>query len=124
MAGRYRSRARRLAVDATMAGVAASVTLWHRLPLLALSSLRADAERSIEMARMVDEKLAAMVEGSVRINIEAMRIAGAAAAGRLRMHHLPGAAASIAAAGLRPSFRRVNANAKRLNRRAVRQLTG
>src|SRR5262245_53518185 len=124
MAVRYRSRARRLPVDATMAGAAACVTVWHRLPLLALSSWRADAERRIEMARMVDEKLAAMVEGSVRVNIEAMRIAGAAAAGRLRMHHFPGAAASIAAAGLRPSFRRVNANAKRLNRRAVRRPTG
>jgi hypothetical protein len=124
MARRHRSRARRLPVDATFAGVAACMTLWHRFPLLALASLREDAERRIEMARMVDEKLAAFVEGSLRANVEVMRLAGAAATGRLRPQDVPGAAASIAAAGLQPSFRRVNVNAKRLNRRAVRRLTG
>jgi hypothetical protein len=123
MARRYRSKARAFPVDAAFAGAAACVTLWYRLPLLALSSLGEDVERRMETARMVEEKLAAMVEGSLRANVEVMRVAGAAATGRLQPQDIAAAAASIAAAGLQPSFRRVRANAKRLNRRAIRRLT-
>ena len=60
------------------------------------------------------------IEGAWDAQVEALRIAGQAATGRLQLDDLAGAPADIAAAGLRPAFRRVKANSKRLHRRGTR----
>lgn len=67
---------------------------------------------------MVDEKSAAFLEGVLAANMEAVRVMTAAAAGQVEA--LMNAPFTIATAGLKPAFRTVNANAKRLNRRAAR----
>ena len=113
-----RKRGTDLGTDSMIAATSAAMTLWHRLPMFGLASMATAAQRQAEAARMVDEKAAAFVEGAIAANMEAVRILGAAATGRFGA--LMNAPVAIARAGLRPAFRRVNANAKRLNRRAIR----
>ena len=105
-------------MDAAAASAHTGVTLWYRLPLFGIASLAPMVERRLEGARMVDEKLAAMVEGVVQANIEAVRLVTAAATGRLDAEEMVAAPAAIAAAGLRPAFRTVRANARRLHHRS------
>ena len=107
-----------LGTDCMRAATSAATTLWHRLPMFGLASVTTVAERQAEAARMVDEKAAAFIEGAIAANVEAMRMLSAAAMGQFGP--LMNAPIAIASAGLRPAFRRVNANAKRLNRRAIR----
>jgi hypothetical protein len=111
---------RNFATDTMFAGAAAAMTLWYRLPLFGFASLMSAAERQAEAFRMVDEKAAAMVEGALLANLEVARLVGAVATGQMRPHDLGVAPIRVAAAGLKPAFRRVNANAKRLTRRALR----
>jgi hypothetical protein len=120
MARRKRSNHVKFAMDAAAASAHTGITLWYRLPLFGLASLAPMMERRLEGARMVDEKLAAMVEGLVQANIEAVRLTSAALTGRLGAQDIAGVPASIAAAGLRPAFRTVRANARRLHRRSLR----
>jgi hypothetical protein len=94
------------------------MTLWHRLPMFGFASLATAAERQSEATRMVDEKTAALIEGCVAANMEAVRMFSAVAMGQFAS--LWNAPMAIASAGLKPAFRTVNANAKRLNRRALR----
>ena len=89
----------------------AFVTLWYRIPMLAT------AGKPDSMGRMVGEKTAAWIEGAWDAQVEALRIAGKAATGQLQPAEFAGAPAQIAAAGLRPAFRRVKANSRRLRRR-------
>jgi hypothetical protein len=91
-----------LAMDGAMAATSMSMTLWHRLPIF--------------------EKTAAFIEGCVAANIEAARMFGAAATGQIAP--IANGPLAIASAGLKPAFRTVNANAKRLNRRAIRNTFG
>ena len=107
-----------LAMDGALAATSISMTLWHRLPMFGFASLASAAERQAEATRMVDEKAAAFIKGCVAANMEAVRMIGAAAMGQIAP--LTNAPTSIASVGLRPAFRKVNANAKRLNRRAMR----
>lgn len=118
MAKRTRRALTNFAADSVLAGAAAAMTLWYRLPMLAFASLVPLAKRQAEATRMVDEKAAAMVEGALLANMEMVRIAGAAAMGRPQ--DLGAASIAIAAAGMRPAFRTVRANARRLNRAALR----
>jgi hypothetical protein len=111
-----------LAMDGAVAATSMSMTLWHRLPMFGIASLASAAERQAEATRMVDEKSAAFIEGCVAANMEAVRMFGAAAMGQFAP--LTNAPLSIASAGLKPAFRKVNANAKRLSRRAVRNAFG
>jgi hypothetical protein len=120
MAKRKRSNHVKFAMDAAAASAHTGITLWYRLPLFGLASLAPMMERRLEGARMVDEKLAAMVEGVVQANIEAVRLTSAALTGRLGAEEIASAPASIAAAGMRPAFRAVRANARRLHRRSLR----
>lgn len=107
-------------VDATFAGAATAMTLWYRLPMFAFASLTSFAQRQAEATRMIDEKAAALVEGTLMAGMEMVRLAGAAATGRMRPDQLATAPIAIAAAGLKPAFRTVRANARRLNRPALR----
>jgi hypothetical protein len=120
MARRRRSNHLKFAMDAAAASAHTGVTLWYRLPLFGIASLAPMVERRLEGARMVDEKLAAMVEGVVEANMEMVRLASAAVMGQLRADEMAAAPATIAAASLRPAFRTVRANARRLHRRASR----
>jgi hypothetical protein len=105
-----------LAVDLGMAGFHAGVTLWYRLPMMA-SAFAANGKPDNEMMRMVSEKIAAVFEGAVNVQVEAMKMAAAAVTGRLTMRDVAAAPATIAAASLRPAFRRVRANSHRLHRK-------
>jgi hypothetical protein len=114
MARRGRGSLVDFALDAVFTGAAAATTLWYRLPEFAWSSVVPLAQRQAEAARMVDEKSAALVEGALLANLELVRIAGAAASGRMRPQDLGTVPLALAAAGLRPAFRTVRANARRL----------
>jgi len=106
--------------DAIFAGAATAMTLWYRLPMFAFTSVTSYAQRQAEATRMIDEKSAAVVEGTLMAGMEMVRLAGAMATGRMGAHEWGAAPVSIAAAGLKPAFRTVRANAKRLNRQALR----
>jgi hypothetical protein len=108
------------ATDCGVAAAHAGMTLWFRLPMFGFASLVPMAQRQAEAARMIDEKAAAMVEGALMANLEAVRLLGAVATGRIQPHELGMAPMAIAAAGLKPAFRRVRANAERLGKRAAR----
>ncbi len=112
-----RSRKRKtslFAAEVGLAGMHTFMTLWYRLPMFAAGMAPS------ELGRMVSEKAAAAFEGVWDAQIEALRIAGEAATGRLQLDDLAGAPADIVAAGLRPAFRRVKANSRRLHRRGSR----
>jgi len=109
-------------MDSMAAATAATMTLWHRLPMFGLASLATVAERQAETTRMVNEKTTAFVAGCVAANMEVMRIWSAAAMGRLGPAR--SAPVAIAQASLKPAFRKVKANAKRLNRKAVSRALG
>jgi hypothetical protein len=108
------------AMDSVMAGASTLMTLSFRLPMFAWTSLVPFAQRQAEMVRMVDEKAAAMVEGAVLANIELVRLAGVAASGRMRPDEVASAAVGLAAAGMRPAYKTVRANARRLHRQSLR----
>ena len=111
-----------VAMDSAIAATSVSMTLWHRLPMFGFASLTGAAERQAEATRMVDEKSAAFIEGCIAANIEAVRMFSAAAMGQFAP--LANAPLTMASAGLKPAFRTVNANARRLNRRAIRDAFG
>jgi hypothetical protein len=114
---RRRYRHQTFAADAALAGAAAAVTLWYRLPMLALHAVSPSPQSRREQSRFIPEKAAAAVEGALSANAEAVRLIGAAALGRLTASELADAPFAIAAAGMKPAFRTVRGNAKRLARR-------
>jgi hypothetical protein len=107
----------RFAAELAAAGTHAAVTLWYRLPCFGALWLMSDARRQAEAVRMVSEKMAAGFEGSLDAGAAAARLAGVAATGRLRPGDLACAPTTILRASLRPAFRRVRANSRRLRRR-------
>ena len=109
----------RLAAELNIAGLHAFMTLWYRLPMFA-SSFAWSGKSQPEFSRMISEKAGAAMEGAWDAQVEALRIAGEAATGQLAFADLAGLPAHVAAAGLRPAFRRVRANSKRLHRRGTR----
>lgn len=115
-------RGSNLGTDSMVAATSAAMTLWHRLPMFGFASLTTAAERQSEATRMVDEQTAAYIEGCVAANMEVVRMFSAASMGQFAP--LLNAPMAIASAGLRPACRTVNANAKRLNRRAMRSALG
>ena len=117
-----RRRSSNLGTDSMLAATSAAMTLWHRLPMFGLASLATATQRQSEATRMLDEKAAAFIEGCVAANMEAVRLFGAAAMGQFAP--LMNAPMTIASAGLKPAFRTVNANAKRLNRKAIKTALG
>jgi len=113
-----RRTSNQIASEFGLAGMHTFMTLWYRLPMFA-ASFAAAGRSQPEFGRMVSEKAAAMVEGAIDAQVEAMRIAGDVATGQLGFADFAGAPAHIAAAGLRPAFRRVKANSRRLHRRSL-----
>jgi hypothetical protein len=117
MASSSSYRPAKFAAELVAAGTHAAVTLWCRLPCFGALWLMSDAQRQTEAARMVSEKMAAGFEGSLDAGVAAARLVGAAATGRLRPGDLACAPTTILRASLRPAFRRVRANSRRLRRR-------
>lgn len=108
-----------LAADFGIAALHTGFTLWHRLPMLAAAlALQGKAQDAAEMQRMISEKAAALANGMLDAQREMMRLSAAAMTGRLGFADLPHVSAAITAAGLRPAFRTVKANSRRLRRRA------
>jgi hypothetical protein len=96
-----------LAIDLGAAFVDTSITLWWRWPILMAAAT--PSRDSVELNRMVSEKVTAATSGMVAAQSEAMRIAARAIGGKKSPH----AATAVAAAALKPAFRTVKANAKR-----------
>ena len=87
------------------------ITLWWRWPILMAAGM--PSKDTAELHRMVSEKARAVTRGLLAAQTEAMRITVAALNGEATLD-APGA---IAAAALRPAFRTVRANARRLGRK-------
>ena len=106
-----------LATGMGLAGMHSAITLWYRLPMLAMACTPHGSSRhGPEVSRMVSEKTSAAVEGLFDAQKEMMRLTAAAMTGRLDFTAMSDAAVSVAAAGMRPTFRTVKANSRRLSR--------
>ncbi len=70
-----------------------------------------------ECSRMVSEKLNAYCEGMFAAHRMAVQLTIEAATGRMPFCDYPNAGVEITTAGLRPAFRTVKANSRRLSRR-------
>jgi hypothetical protein len=110
------------ATASAVAAASTAMTLWHRMPMFGFTSPATAAERRAETVRMMDEKASAFVEGSLDASMEAYRALCAAMMGQFAP--LMNAPLAIACASLTPAFHTVNANAKRLNRRAIKSALG
>jgi hypothetical protein len=106
-----------LAAELGLAGLHTLTTLWYRLPAIAAGYASAGRLQP-EYGKMMGEKAAAWLDGMWDAQVETVRIAGEAATGRLTFADMAAAPSRIAAAGLRPAFRRVKANSRRLRRRS------
>jgi hypothetical protein len=103
--------------DWALSSAYAASTIWHRLSWFGAAAVMTQAERQAEATRMLAEKIAAAYEGSWKAGLEATRMTWGIALGAK-----PGVGAStaIADAAVRPALRKARANARRLNRRAVK----
>ena len=106
-----------LAAGLGLASMHAGTTMFYRWPMLAAACAE-PGKPNAEMSRMVNEKTAAFIQGAFAAQREAMRLTGAAMTGQLDVTDLTHAAASITDAGLRPAFRTVKANSRRLSRKS------
>lgn len=106
----------RSAVAALEMGQASAITLGHRLPMLAAMPFFPQPESLFELNRMVTEKLAVAIEGSVAAGGETAILAASAAFGRAGPVELATGMFSIAEAATHPARRQVHANARRLSR--------
>jgi hypothetical protein len=106
-----------MSVDWAFSNASAAATIWHRLSLFGAVALMSETERQAEAARMVGEKIAAAYEGGWKASLAATEAMWGAALGK---KPTAGTAAAIADAAVRPALRKARANARRLNRRAVK----
>lgn len=96
--------------------IAASVTIAHRMALMATPS-GFDAAGQREALRMVSEKLAAATEGSFEAAIETGRFMMRSALGQVSPDDVAHGLMAIGVAAAEPAARTVKANARRLTRR-------
>jgi len=106
-----------MGVDWAFSNAAAAATIWHRLSMFGATAMMSETERQAEAARMVGEKMAAAYEGSWKAGIEATQAMWGMALGK---KPTASTAAAIADAAVRPALREAKANARRLNRRALK----
>jgi hypothetical protein len=114
MAKRH-GKASNLATGLGLAGMNAAITLWYRWPMLFYSGLEQTGHAQ-ERNRMLHEKTNAMIEGTFAAQGAMLDLVGTAMTGRLNLQSMMNAPVSIMTAGLRPAFRTVKANARRLSR--------
>src|SRR3954468_13694878 len=103
--------------DWAFSNAAAAATIWHRLSMFGATALMSETERQAEAARMVGEKFAAAYEGGWKASLAATEAMWGAAVGK---KPTVSAAVAIADAAVRPALRKARANARRLNRRALK----
>jgi hypothetical protein len=113
--GRRNSTA--MSFDWALSGAYAAATIWHRLSWFGAAAVMTQAERQAEATRMLSEKVAAAYEGSWKAGLESTRMMWGVALGGKPGAHVP---AAIADAATRPALRKARANARRLNRRAIK----
>lgn len=109
-------KAVQLSIAALETSVAAGVTIAARWPIL-LQTMHAPNSASVAETRlMVDEKIAAMVEGAFAAHIAAVSFTMKLARGEVRYpSDVLKAASDAIHAATKPARRRVVANAKRLS---------
>jgi hypothetical protein len=107
-----------LAAGMAFAAPHVAVTLACRWPMLLGGRMPSAATRR-EMARMVLEKAGAA--GAFDGQKAALRLSADALAGKLKPTDMAAAPAEIAMASLKPAFRRVRSNSKRLGRKRTRR---
>ncbi len=106
-----------MGLDWAFGSASAAMTIWHRLSTFGATALMSQTERQAEAARMVSEKMAAAYEGSWKAGLEATQAMWGMALGK---KPTAGTAVAIADAAVRPALRKARANARRLNRRALK----
>ena len=106
----------RSAWSALEIGQASAVTLGHRLPMLAAAPFFPLPETFVEINRMITEKVAVTMEGSLAAAGETASLALRTAIGRAGPMELATGMLTIAEAVTKPVHRSVRANAKRLSR--------
>jgi len=106
-----------MGVDWAFSSASAAATIWHRMSMFGAAAMMSETERRAEAARMVGEKVAAAYEGSWKAGLAATEAMWGAALGR---KPTVATAAAIADAAVRPALRKARANARRLNRRALK----
>ncbi len=108
-------RAVQFSLAAFETSIAASVTMAARWPIL-WQTFHAPSTASVAETRlMVDEKIAAMIEGAVATQIAALSFAGKMARGEIRhAGDIVRATQDAMTAAMKPARRTVVANAKRL----------
>ena len=100
-----------------LAGLHTGITLYYRLPMLAASlSASGNKQHARELNRMVGEKVGAMIEGAFHANTEILRLANDTIKHPFDLAAMTRISASIFDAALRPAFRRVKANSRRLSK--------
>jgi hypothetical protein len=102
-----------LAAGLGWASLHTGITLFYRLPMLVAPGKERHAR---ELNRMVAEKASAMVEGAWDANKEFLRIGAATMLRPFDFAAMTQNSASIVDAALRPAFRRVKANSRRLSK--------
>jgi hypothetical protein len=109
-----------LAAGMAFAAPHVAITLACRWPILMSGRMPSAATRR-ELGRMVLEKAGAAVAGAVDAQQVALRFGANAVAGKLQPVDVAVAPAAIAVASLKPAFRKVRSNSKRLSRRRTRR---
>lgn len=106
-----------LAAGLGLASLHTGITLFYRLPMLAASFGTSGKERHArELNRMVGEKAGAMIDGAFDAQKEMLRLAVNTVKRPFDLAAMTQNSASIVNAALRPAFRRVKANSRRLNK--------
>jgi hypothetical protein len=105
-----------LAAGLGLASLHTGITLFYRLPMLAASFSASGKERHArELNRMAGEKAGAMIEGAFDAQKEILRLAANVMRRPFDLAAMTQTSASIVNAALRPAFRRVKANSRRLS---------
>jgi hypothetical protein len=104
-----------LGTKLSLAGLHTGITLWHRLSMLP-GPWGAHDKHQTELNLMVHEKFTAAIDGALNARTETFRLLMAAATGKLDFVEMQHAPAAIIEASLRPAFRTVKANSRRLSR--------
>ncbi len=100
-----------------LASLHTGITLYYRLPILAASlSASGKKQHARELNRMVGEKAGAMIDGAFDANTEILRLATDTIRRPFDLAAMTRTYASIVDAALRPAFRRVKANSRRLSK--------
>ncbi|MDQ0469005.1 hypothetical protein [Labrys wisconsinensis] len=103
------------ATSAVEIGHASAVTIGHRLPMLMAIPFWPHADAILEAQRMVTEKVAAAVEGSIAASRETGALMTLAALGQANAADMAAGFLTIAVAAAGPARRRARANARRLS---------